>query len=74
MSWCQSKYRSISAEPRLVVERTSCRPSTLLTASSTGRVIVTSIWSIGITPLSMPMMTRGKLVCGKTAIGIVNAR
>ena len=43
MSTPQSKLRSISAEPRLVIERTSCKPGTLLTASSIGRVIVTSI-------------------------------
>ena len=69
MSTLQSKDKSTSAEPRLVVERTSSRPGTLFTASSIGRVIVTSIWSMGITPLSTPMMIRGKLVDGKTAIG-----
>src|SRR5437016_3964515 len=37
MSTFQSKKRSISAEPRLVMERTCCNPGTLLTASSTGR-------------------------------------
>src|SRR5438105_8694331 len=70
----QSKYRSISAEPRLVIERTDCNPGTLLTASSKGRVMVTIIWSIGITPLSTPISTRGKFVVGKTEIGMVNAR
>src|SRR5216110_3753092 len=74
MSTFQSKKRSISAEPRLVMERTCCNPGTLLTASSTGRVMVTIIWSIGITPLSTAMRMRGKLVVGKTEIGIVNAR
>src|SRR5438045_9748271 len=74
MSTFQSKKRSISAEPRLVMERTCSRPGTLFTASSIGRVIVTIIWSIGITPLSTPIRMRGKLVVGKTEIGIVNAR
>src|SRR5205814_7039528 len=74
MSTFQSKKRSISAEPRLVFDLTSCSPGTLLTASSIGRVTVTSIWSIGITPLSAAIRILGKLVVGKTATGIVNAR
>ncbi len=74
MSTCQSKNRSISAEPRLVMERTCFSPGTPFTASSIGRVMVTIIWSIGITPLSTPMTTRGKSVEGKTEIGMVNAR
>ena len=69
MSTSQLKDKSTSADPRLVVERTSSRPGTLLTAFSMGRVMVTSIWSIGITPLSTPMMIRGKFVTGKTAMG-----
>ena len=73
MSTFQLKNRLISAEPRLVTERTSSRPGTARTASSIGRVMVTSICSIGITPLSTPMMMRGKLVVGKTATGIVSA-
>ena len=43
VSTFQSKNRSISAEPRLVMERTSCSPGTLFTASSMGRVMVTII-------------------------------
>ena len=74
MSACQSKNRSISAEPRLVIDRTCCSPGTLLTASSIGRVMVTIIWSMGITPLSTPMTTRGKSVVGKTDTGMVKAR
>ena len=70
----QSKKRSISAEPRLVIERTRCSPGTLFTDSSIGRVMVTIIWSMGVTPLSTPMITRGKSVAGKTEIGMVNAR
>ena len=70
----QSKKRLISAEPRLVVERTVSRPGTELTASSMGRVMVTSICSTGITPLSTPMTTRGKLVSGKTEMGTWKAR
>src|SRR6266496_4824367 len=74
MSTFQLKNTSISAEPRLVMERTDRRPGTLLRACSIGRVMVTIIWSIGITPLSTPITTRGKFVSGKTAMGIVNAR
>ena len=74
MSTFQLKNRSTSAEPRLVMERTCCNPGTLLTASSSGRVTVTIIWSMGITPLSTPITMRGKLVSGKTAIGMVKAR
>ncbi len=74
MSTFQEKNRSSSAEPRLVIDRTFSSPWTALSESSTGRVMVTSIWSIGITPLSIPMMMRGKSVEGKTEIGMVNAR
>src|SRR5882724_9380676 len=74
MSTLQLKKRSISAEPRLVVDLTPSSPGTLLTASSTGRVIVTIIWSIGITPLSTARTRRGKFEVGKTATGILNAR
>ena len=73
MSMDQSKKRLTSAEPRLVVERTVVRPGTLLTASSMGLVMVTCICSTGMTPLSMPMTTRGKLVSGKTEMGIWKA-
>ena len=69
MSTFQSKNRLISAEPRLVVERTVISPGTELTASSMGLVMVTCICSTGITPLSTPITTRGKLVSGKTEIG-----
>ena len=63
----QSKKRLTSAVPRLVVERTVSSPGTELTAFSIGCVIVTSICSTGITPLSMPMMTRGKVGLRKNA-------
>ena len=43
MSTVQLKYRSISAEPRLVIDFTSSIPCTPFTASSRGRVTVTSI-------------------------------
>ena len=46
-------------------------PGTELTASSIGLVMVTCICSTGITPLSTPITTRGKLVSGKTAIGVL---
>src|SRR6266481_4517861 len=74
MSEPQSKNKSTSAEPRLVIDRTLVNPGTLLTASSSGRVIVTSIWSMGITPLSTPITTRGKSVLGNTATGMVKAK
>ena len=73
ISTSQVKNRSISAEPRLVTEGTFCKPGTLFTASSSGRVMVTIIWSMGITPLSTPIRIRGKFVAGKTATGIVKA-
>ena len=74
MSTPQLKKRSISADPRLVVDLTSSSPGTLFTASSTGRVIVTIIWSMGVTPLSTARTIRGKLVVGKTETGILKAR
>ena len=43
ISTFQLKNRLTSADPRLVMERTSCKPGTLFTASSSGRVIVTII-------------------------------
>jgi len=70
MSTLQLNERVTSAEPRLVMERTSSNPGTPLTACSMGRVMVTSICSIGMTPFSTPTMIRGKLVVGKTATGI----
>jgi hypothetical protein len=69
----QLKNRFTSAEPRLVTERTFSRPGTVRTACSIGRVIATSICSIGVTPLSTPMMMRGKSVVGNTATGSVSA-
>ena len=69
----QLKKRSTSAEPRLVVERTVVSPGTELTPSSIGLVTVTSICSMGITPLSTPMTTRGKSVSGKTEMGTLVA-
>src|SRR5882757_5069741 len=74
MSTSQLKNRSISAEPLLVIERTDCKPGTLLTASSKGRVTITRIWSMGITPLSTAIKIRGKFVAGKTETGMVEAR
>ena len=74
VSTSQRKNRSTSAEPRLVMERTCSSPGTLFTASSMGRVTVTIIWSMGITPLSTPISTRGKSVEGNTDTGMVKAR
>src|SRR4029077_12132354 len=56
------------------MERTCNSPGTLFTASSMGRVIVTIIWSMGMTPLSTAISTRGKFVLGNTDTGMVNAR
>src|SRR3984885_6622539 len=69
ISTFQSKKRLTSADPRLVLLRTVTKPGTLFTASSIGLEIVTCICSTGMTPLSTPMTTRGKLVSGNTEIG-----
>src|SRR5579863_4052940 len=74
ISTFQLKKRLTSAEPRLVIDLTDSRPGTLFTASSTGRVTVTCIWSMGATPLSIPTTIFGKSVDGKTATGMENAR
>jgi len=74
MSTSQVKKRSISALPRLVMDQRRSRPCTVLSFSSSGRVMVTIIWSMGMTPLSTPTITRGKLVSGKTPTGIERAR
>ena len=70
----QLKNKLISADPRLVVDRTCSSAGTLFIASSTGRVTATCIWLMGETPLSMPTTMRGKSVLGKTATGIFIAR
>ena len=74
MSSFQVKKRLTSALPLLVVERTVVSPGTELTASSMGLVMRTCICSTGMTPLSMPMTTRGKSVSGKTEMGTRRAR
>src|SRR5438876_10487907 len=56
------------------MERTDSSPGTLFTASSMGRDTVTIIWSMGMTPLSTAIRTRGKSVVGKTDTGMVKAR
>src|SRR6266566_9527117 len=73
MSTCQLKKTFTSAEPRPVNERTETAPGMSFIASSMGLVMVAIISSAGITPLSMRMTTRGKLVCGKTEDGMVMA-
>src|SRR5437773_492750 len=73
MSTCQLKKTLISAEPRPVAERMVTTPGMSFMASSMGRVIVAIISSLGMTPLSTRMTTRGKLVCGKTEDGMVQA-
>src|SRR5258708_6140809 len=74
MSTLQEKNRSISAGPRRVMEGMGSRPDTFLPVSSICLVTVTSIWSIGDTPLSTPTTMRGKSVEGNTAMGMDNAR
>src|SRR6267142_4711814 len=73
MSTFQSKKTLMSADPRAVVERMFCAPGIPFMASSMGLVMVAIISSAGMTPLSMRMTTRGKLVCGKTEDGMVMA-
>src|SRR6266576_3762074 len=73
MSTFQSKKTLMSAEPRAVVERMLVEPGMSFIASSIGLVMVAIISSAGMTPLSMRMTTRGKLVCGKTEEGMVMA-
>src|SRR6266566_8385376 len=73
MSTLQSKKTLMSAEPRAVVERMLVEPGMSFIASSMGLVMVAIISSAGMTPLSMRMTTRGKLVCGKTEDGMVTA-
>src|SRR6266850_3104237 len=73
MSTFQSKKTLMSAEPRAVVERILVEPGISFIASSMGLVMVAIISSAGMTPLSMRMTTRGKLVCGKTEEGMVKA-
>ena len=53
-----------------MVDRTVSKPGTVFTASSMGRVTVAIISSAGISPLSIMMATRGKLVWGKTLEGM----
>src|SRR5438132_14115702 len=74
MSTFQSKKTLMSAEPRAVVERIFSAPGIPFIASSMGLVMVAIISSAGMTPLSMRMTTRGKLVCGKTEDGMVMAQ
>src|SRR4051812_50136134 len=73
MSTLQLKNTLMSAEPRAVVERIFSAPGIPFIASSMGLVMVAIISSAGMTPLSMRMTTRGKLVWGKTLEGMVMA-
>ena len=65
----QSKLTSMSALPRLVVERTSRTPGTARTASSRGRVTSMVIRSAGRSPASTESRTRGKSTWGRSATG-----
>ena len=65
----QLKLMEISAEPRLVVERTSVTPGTRRTASSTGRVTSISICGAGWSPASSETTTRGKSTVGNNDTG-----
>ena len=73
MSTFQSKNRSISAEPRLVTERTSSRPGhryrLLERAGDRHHHLVDRHHAVVDADDDA-----GKLVVGKTAIGIVNAK
>ena len=73
MSTFQLKKKLICAEPRLVAERTVTAPGMSFSASSIGRVTVAIISSAGMIPLFTIMVTRGKLVCGKTDDGVRSA-
>ncbi len=73
MSTRQLKKTLTTLEPRPVLERTLSTPGASFIASSIGLVIVAIISSAGISPLSTMMVTRGKLVCGKTLDGIDDA-
>ena len=70
MSVRQSKKRSISAEPRAVVDLIRAMPGMPLIASSIGLVTETSVCCAGATPFSATMMMRGKSVCGNSARGM----
>src|SRR5271170_2728156 len=74
MSTFQLKKTLISAEPRLVAERTVTAPGMSFSASLIGRVTVAIISSAGVMPLFAMMTTRGKFVCGKTDDGIRSAQ
>ncbi len=70
MSVFQSKKRSISEEPRAVVDLIRAMPGMPLMASSIGLVTETSVCCAGATPFWATMMMRGKSVCGKRARGM----
>src|ERR1700730_9460583 len=69
MSSPQLKLTEISAVPRLVVDLTLRTPGMARTASSTGVVTSTAIWSAARSPASTLMRTRGKSTWGKSATG-----
>jgi len=64
------KVTSISALPRVVVDRTSSTPGMLYALSSNGRVTDASIWSAGKSPLSARIVARRKTISGNTALGM----
>ena len=69
MSVFQAKLTLMSAEPRLVVERRLRTPGTALIASSIGRVMVASVWSIGRSPASIDTAMRGNGTAGNRPTG-----
>ncbi len=73
MSVPQAKLTEISAEPRLVVERTPLTPGTLRMACSTGRVSIASVCSAGRSPASSATTTRGKSTLGNSDDGRLKA-
>ncbi len=69
MSRPQPKSTEICAEPRVVSDRTSCTPGTVRTASSTGRVMSSAVWSAGRLPALRSTTTRGNATCGNSPTG-----
>ncbi len=69
MSEPQSKFKLISLEPRLVVERISWSPGTRRMLCSSGMVTPRSISSVSRSPLSAMSVIRGKVTSGRIAAG-----
>ena len=59
-----SNCSEISTAPRMVLERTRCTPSTGASASSSGRVTLSSTWSVVASGSVATTTTRGKASSG----------